>query len=222
MTDAGDTVDAGRRRLLGLSLGAIGMVVAGGTLGACGSDEDTTDEPTDVDVGFLTDMSAHHSQALVLCQRVLGGDVGTPVTAAAAEVLQNQAIELGTMRAWLSDWGESTAPPETVMAWMHIGGGMPLAEMHGLASDAELAELSQLEGLEQGRRWLELMSAHHEGGVAMAEAAADLASSEKVIRLAENQAAVQSFEIEQYRQLLDTAYTVTATSASSSEAQRQK
>ncbi|PFG21073.1 DUF305 domain-containing protein [Serinibacter salmoneus] len=206
MTVGGATVDTGRRRLLGLSLGAIGMAVTGATLSACAPDEGSSDEPTEVDVGFLTDMSAHHSQALVLCQRVLGGDVGTPVTAAAAEVLQNQAIELGTMRAWLADWGQSTAPPETVMAWMHGGGGMPLAEMHGLASDAELAELSRLDGLEQGRYWLELMSAHHEGGVTMAEAAVDLASSEKVIRLAETQAAVQSFEIEQYRQLLDTTY----------------
>ena len=202
MTD----VAVDRRRLLRLSIGAVGMAVGGGALAACGSPAEAVEEPTDVDVGFLTDMSVHHGQALVLCQRVLGGDVGTPVLAAAAEVLQNQAIELGMMRAWLSDWGRSTAPPETVMAWMHIGGGMPLAEMHGLASDAELAELARLEGLEQGRYWLELMSAHHEGGVAMAEAAAGLASSEKVIRLAESQAAIQTYEIEQYRQLLTTTY----------------
>lgn len=198
--------EVGRRRLLGLSIGALGVAVAGGTLAACSSRAEAVEEPTDVDVGFLTDMSAHHGQALVLCQRVLGGDVGSPVVAAAAEVLQNQGIELGMMRAWLSDWGASTAPPETVMAWMHIGGGMPLAEMHGMASDDELAELARLDGVDQGRYWLELMTAHHEGGVAMAEAAATLASSAKVIRLAESQAAIQTAEIEQYRQLLDTTY----------------
>lgn len=205
MTVAADVVVRSRRRFLGLSVGVVGTALVGGTVGACGTDDSAT-EPTDVDIGFLADMSAHHGQALVLCQRVLGRDVGTPVTAAAAEVLQNQSIELGMMRAWLTDWGRSTAPPDTVMAWMHIGGGMPLAEMHGLASEAELAELSQLDGLAQGRYWLELMSAHHKGGVAMASAAASLASSEKVVRLAENQAAVQTFEIEQYQQLLDSTY----------------
>ncbi|MEL6982177.1 MAG: DUF305 domain-containing protein, partial [Actinomycetota bacterium] len=70
----------------------------------------------------------------------------------------------------------------------------------------ELAELSQLEGLDQGRYWLELMMAHHEGGVAMAGAATLLAETDKVIRLAETQVLVQSYEIEQYQQLLATTY----------------
>lgn len=197
----------GRRRFLGLSAGAAGLVAAGAGAGACGLVGRSVTAPT-VDIGYLTDMSAHHGQALVLCQRVLGQDVGTPVIAAAAEVLQNQAIELGTMRAWLSDWGASTAPPETVMAWMHGGLELPLSMMHGLATDAELAELAQLDGMAKGKRWLELMLAHHEGGVVMAEAAVTMAETDKVIGLARNQALVQSYEIEQYQQLLATTYDI--------------
>lgn len=197
----------GRRRFLGLTAGAAGLVAAGAGLGAC-SASGASATPSEADIGFLTDMAVHHGQALVLCQRVLGQDVGTPVTAAAAEVLQNQAIEIGMMRAWLADWGASTAPPETVMAWMHDGVEMPVWMMHGLASDAELAELSQLDGMAMGKRWLELMSAHHEGGVEMAEAAISLAASDKVIRLAQNQALVQAYEIEQYAQLLATTYDI--------------
>lgn len=212
-----------RRHFLGLSLGAAGALVTGVGLAACSSDGETTAgpasadqaatdltsvEPSAVDIGFLTDMSAHHGQALVMCQRVLGQDVGTPVKAAAAEVLQNQAIELGMMRAWLSDWGASTAPPDMVMAWMGMGDGdgMPLAMMPGLASDGELRELAQLVGMEQGRLWLELMLVHHEGGVAMAEAAATMAATDKVVRLAQTQAAAQTYEIGQYEQLLATTY----------------
>ncbi len=203
-----------RRRFLGLSVGVAGAVAAGVGLSACGSsvepaaDASSVVDPSAADTGFLTDMAAHHGQALVMCQRVLGQDVGTPVTAAAAEVLQNQAIELGMMRAWLSDWGASTAPPEMVMAWMGMGDGegMPLAMMPGLATDAELTELSQLTGMDQGRRWLELMLVHHEGGVAMAEAATELAATDKVVRLAQIQTAVQTFEIGQYEQLLATTY----------------
>lgn len=162
--------------------------------------------PSVADVGFCTDMAAHHVQALAMCQRVLGRDTGEAVQAAASEVLQNQAIEVGMMRAWLTDWGESTASPETVMAWMHGGEAWPLEAMHGYASDAELHELSTTSGTAQGRLWLELMRAHHVGGVAMAEAAVRLTSESKVVRLAETQIATQTFEIEQYDLLLASIY----------------
>ena len=153
-------------------------------------------------------MTVHHVQALAMCQRVLGRDTGDPVQAAAAEVLQNQAIEVGQMRAWLSDWGQSTATPELVMGWMgaNDGVGMPVQMMPGVATDDELRELSTLSGRTRGRRWLELMRAHHVGGVNMATASVELASAPKVIRLASTQAQVQAFEIEQYDNLLGTEY----------------
>ncbi|MFT5201819.1 MAG: hypothetical protein ACI9C1_001197 [Candidatus Aldehydirespiratoraceae bacterium] len=171
------------------------------------------EQPNEADIGFCTDMTAHHVQALAMCQRVLGRDTGDPVQVAAAEVLQNQAIEVGQMRAWLTDWGQSTAPPITAMAWMDMssmgsddGAGMPLAIMPGLASTEEMTELSTLTGLDRGRRWLELMRAHHVGGVAMAIAAVERASIDKVVRLAQAQADVQTYEISQYDWLLARNY----------------
>lgn len=165
--------------------------------------------PTVADVGFCKDMCVHHLQAIDLCLRVLGRQTGGAVQAAAAEVLQFQAMEVGQMRAWLTDWGESTVPPTHVMSWMlctTTEQGMPLSSMPGYASPQALAELSQLDGLAAGRRWLELMRAHHEGGVAMASEAVLLASSEKVIRLAKGQAASQRYEIHQYDILLRGIY----------------
>ena len=67
----------------------------------------------------------------------LVGQSRDAVQAAAAEVLQNQAMEVGRMQAWLADWGEPTTVPETTMAWMH-GQGVPLEQMPGYASDDEL------------------------------------------------------------------------------------
>lgn len=202
----GSDVPSGRRHfLLGAATGVAGL--AGGLRATTSAAESSSgDEPTAVDIGFCTDMSAHHGQALVMCQRVLGRDTGDPVQAAAAEVLQNQAIEVGQMRAWLADWGQSTAEPETVMGWMASGRAMPLDAMPGLAGDAELQALSQAGGLEKGRLWLELMRAHHVGGVAMAEQAVELASAAKVVRLATNQVGVQTYEISQYDHLLAGEY----------------
>ncbi len=165
-------------------------------------------EATAADIGFCVDMSTHHIQALAMCQRVLGRDTGDPVQAAATEVLQTQAIEVGMMRAWLTDWGASTNAPEMAMGWMGMndGAGMPLAMMPGLASDDEMRELSLAVGIDRGRLWIELMRTHHLGGVDMAAAAIDLAAAEKVRRLARIQVDVQTYEIEQYDLLLATDY----------------
>lgn len=167
-----------------------------------------SESPTAADIGFCQDMTVHHLQALAMCQRVLGRDTGSSVQAAAAEVLQNQAIEVGQMRAWLTDWGVSTVPPTTVMAWMgaNRGAGMPLLMMPGYASSEQMAELSILTGRARGRRWLELMRAHHVGGVTMASEAINLASLSKVTRLANIQAQSQSYEIYQYDVLLADHY----------------
>ncbi len=204
------------------SLSRRGFLLAGGTavVGFAGgfavastvSSDDSTgssdETPNEADIGFCTDMSTHHIQAIAMCQRVLGRDTGDPVQAAASEVLQTQSIEVGTMRAWLTDWGQSTSAPDTVMAWMGMNGGegIPAQDMIGLASDDDMRALSAAEGTDQGRLWLELMRAHHVGGVHMATAAIDLVSVDKVRRLANTQVNVQSYEIEQYDLLLASDY----------------
>ena len=94
------------------------------------------------------------------------------------------------------------------MGWMgaNNGAGMPIAMMPGFASEDEMRSLSLASGLERGKRWIELMRVHHVGGVAMATAAVELASDRKVVRLATQQAAVQTYEISQYDFLLANQY----------------
>ncbi len=141
-----------------------------------------------------------------MCQRVLGRQTGDEVQAAAAEILQNQAYELGMMHAWLGVWGESTVPPSEVMAWM--GMPVPASEMIGLASPEEMRELAMLTGREQGRRFLELMRAHHVGGVHMAEATGS-AQTSIVRQMADQMALSQSYEISVFDHLLTTTYAAT-------------
>lgn len=201
------TAAVSRRSLLLTAAGVGAVGVAGGA--ALGSSRPSAATgPTEADIGFCVDMSNHHTQAMAMCQRVLGRDTGDPVQAAASEVLQTQSIEVGMMRAWLADWGESTSAPDTVMAWMGMnsGSGVSLDMMPGLASDEEMRKLSLTDGIERGRLWLELMRAHHVGGVHMATAAIDLAGLEKVRRLARTQVDVQTYEIDQYDLLLAAEY----------------
>lgn len=210
------TVDVDRRRGL---LRGLAVAAGGAGLAACSRSGDTDtgaaasessegsaasdDTPDEVDIGFCTDMSAHHTQALAMCQRVLGTDAGGPVEAAAAEMLQNQAYEVGLMHALLQNWGRSTAPPTEVMAWM--GMAMPYESMVGLASDEEMRGLAEATGLAKGRMFLELMKAHHAGGVHMAEAVGP-EQTQRVRRLAEQMIATQRYEIDVFDQLLATTY----------------
>lgn len=199
---------AGTRRSFLLGAAAVGGAGLGQVvLTADGAHAQAAGTPNVADIGFCSDMVAHHVQALAMCQRVLGRDTGDAVQAAAAEVLQNQSIEVGQMRAWLADWGQPTSPPEKVMGWMHDDGYCVLLKaMPGFASDDELRELSLATGRAKGRLWLELMRAHHVGGVHMAERAVELASTDKVIRLAQIQARTQTYEISQYNHLLARTY----------------
>ena len=135
---------------------------------------------------------------------VLGRDTGGSVQAAAAEILQNQSYERGLMHARLQGWGESTVPPTTVMGWM--GMAMPADSMPGLATDAQMQRLAELIGASQGREFLELMRAHHVGGVSMADAAAEKAQVADVAALASRLSAVQGYEIVLFDQLLSDTY----------------
>jgi uncharacterized protein (DUF305 family) len=74
--------------------------------------------------------------------------------------------------------------------------------MPGMASQDELAELRALAGIAAERRFLELMLAHHEGGVSMAEGLVEESDHPVVTRLAESIMASQANEIELMRGLL--------------------
>jgi len=180
-------------------------MVVGGQQTLAAQEPDSPEVPNAADLGFLADMTTHHVQALAMCERVLGRPTGDAVQAAATEVLRNQSIEVGMMRAWLADWGQSTATPELAMGWMGMadGQGMPSAMMPGLATDEQMRSLAVADGEERGRLWLVLMRAHHVGGVTMANAAVNSVATTKVRRMATTQSAVQSYEISQYDQLLD-------------------
>ena len=189
-----------------LTFGALALT--GTALAACTTalegSSDPVETPTETDIGFFRDMAMHHEQALALCQRVIGRDNGDSVQSLAADILQNQSFERGVMITWLTVWGESTAPPETVMAWM--GMEMPPAEMTGLATDAQMSSLATATGIAQGRLFLNLMRAHHVGGVHMAANASENAAVATVRATAERMSAFQTYEIGIIDQLLATTY----------------
>jgi uncharacterized protein (DUF305 family) len=87
------------------------------------------------------------------------------------------------------------------MAWM----GMPTTHdaMPGMATDEQLAELRASSGAAADDLFVELMVAHHEAGVHMAEVAAEDAELAKVRSFARSIVSGQQGEIEELHRVLE-------------------
>jgi uncharacterized protein (DUF305 family) len=127
-----------------------------------------------VDVGFLHDMRVHHEQAVYMSfvyRELPDTSIGTQVIA--GSIIMGQSQDIGRMVQLLRSFGEPEAPDlqGQAMAWM--GMSVPFDEMPGLASDDELEALSTSSGRDADLLFTELMIDHHEGGIHMAEFAAE-------------------------------------------------
>ena len=145
---------------------AAGYAFFGGDRGSSGST---------VDVGFLQDMRAHHDQAVSMAFTYLekpAGEQDPVLRSIAKTIIADQQFENGYMVGLLLDMGADPAN-ETgqAMAWMDQP--VPLERMPGMATQAQLDELQAATGAEADALFVELMAAHHEGGIHMAEHAAE-------------------------------------------------
>jgi uncharacterized protein (DUF305 family) len=158
----------------------------------------------EVDTGFLQDMRVHHEQAVVmsLMYRSLA-DVDPGLQIVARTIVVGQNIEVGRMIQMLRTFGEQEAAPSDalVMAWM----GMPTEpdQMMGLATEDDLETLGRASGDEADRLFVELMVAHHEGGIHMAEYAAEHGEHPEVVAFAQSIVQGQSGEIAELREQMD-------------------
>jgi uncharacterized protein (DUF305 family) len=159
--------------------------------------------PTDVsaDAGFARDMQVHHAQAVEMSLIVRDRSTDPAVRLLAYDILRTQQQQIGQMYAWLDLWHLPQASNQAPMAWaagMHdmgaaSGGGA--TALPGMASAADLTRLGQLRGRAADRLYLQLMIAHHRGGVQMAQAAVRLAHRPEVLSMATKTISAQQSEI---------------------------
>jgi uncharacterized protein (DUF305 family) len=184
--------------------------LTGHYLGA--NQEKNSHVPGPIDVGFIQHMSIHHDQATTLASIVIGKG-SKLIDSLALSILTNQMYEIGQMKGWLRLWEQSILPPGTSMDWMTpktnsydpeyveicraSQGGMP-----GMASQAEINKLRELNGHEMEMMFLALMIRHHEGGLPMLQYAAAHAETNIVKEIAMGMQYEQGVEISQMRNLL--------------------
>lgn len=183
----------------------------------------TTETPSAVDIGFAQFMSIHHQQAISMAQIMLSGPDTTPLKRMAQTIAYTQLRELGKMEGWLRLWGENAFPSSNSMSWMLLGKEPPSEAllqylidcenspngMQGLATIEQLDELRRLKGKDKDRQFLQLMLAHHNGGLPMAQFAATNAQTSAVREIAALMAMEQAEEVIQMHRALAVIATIT-------------
>jgi len=153
-----------------------------------------------VDVGFAADMSDHHEQAVQMSLMIMDKTTNPGVRAHAVQILASQRRESGMFQQFLIDRGITFMDPRrTVMAWM--GEPTPSEEMPGLATAEQLIALNAATGEDADRLFLDLMIRHHDGGIHMAEFAADHAETQSMRDLAARIVLDQQREVNDLEQL---------------------
>lgn len=125
------------------------------------------------DVRFMQDMIPHHQQAVEMAALVRGRTNNRAIVDIAARIDASQADEIKFMRGWLTERGQpvSAAAGHGGHAGHAMTGGDHAGHMTmaGMATPAQMAELAAAKGAAFDRRFLELMIAHHEGAITMAD-----------------------------------------------------
>ena len=180
---------------------AAALVFLAGSLGyLVGTRTAEPKAPSPADVGFLQDMIAHHEQAVEMSSTALSDDLPAGVRSFALEVVSDQRYEIGLMESTLRMWGEPLESDDgKAMAWMDHS--VDVERMPGMATEAEIAGLGKLRGDEAAERWIDLMTAHHGGGIHLADNGVRLVKDPFVHDLAARIGRNQRIEINEYTQL---------------------
>lgn len=112
------------------------------------------------DVVFLQQMIAHHEQALTLSRLAPTRTNAQNIIDLAAKIVSSQADEIEFMSSWLLDRDELTHSHHHHHDFIN---------MAGMATEAQIDELAQQNGVDFDSLFLKLMINHHDGAIKMVD-----------------------------------------------------
>lgn len=148
------------------------------------------------DITFASDMIPHHNQAVAMSAMASGQAADARVKALAAKIKDAQAPEVARMSGWLAGWG-APVPAAGGHDMSAMGGSM-----NGMMSAQEMAGLGKATGSAFDRMWLQAMTKHHEGAVAMARTELTKGTNPDAKKLAQAIIDSQSSEITEMKSIL--------------------
>ncbi|MGW0991752.1 DUF305 domain-containing protein [Streptomyces sp. NPDC002523] len=186
---------AGAAAAVLVAAGAITYAVAEDT----GAPQARTPDAESADAGFARDMAVHHQQAVEMSYIVRDRTKNEEVRRLAYDIAQTQANQRGMLLGWLDLWGLPKVSADPPMTWMGMGdmaSGKDGALMPGMATNTELNKLQSLSGKQAEILYLQLMTAHHKGGIHMAEGCVAKCAVGVEKRLAQGMVDAQQSEIQ--------------------------
>jgi len=201
-----------------LALAATGLALTG-LLSACGTgaDHNTMGAVADgfasanltgraADIAFAQLMIPHHRQAVEMADLALRYASSAEVEELATQIKGAQDPEIEQMTQWLKSWGAPLVMPGSDASGMpgtdHSGMDMGGVGMAGMMSAEDMASLSDSRGADFDRAWLQMMIAHHQGALSMAEEVLAATDDPQVTALANAVVKGQQAEIDTMQQLL--------------------
>ncbi|CAM3583492.1 DUF305 domain-containing protein [Occultella aeris] len=150
----------------------------------------------DADVAFAQMMIVHHQGAIEMADLAIAQAETQDVRDLAERISTAQGPEIERMTSWLETWGEETMPMDGM-----DHGDMDGMDMDGMSQEEAMEELQSLSGTEFDRRFLDLMTAHHEGAVEMAQEELSSGENPQALELAETIISDQEAEIAEMEQM---------------------
>jgi uncharacterized protein (DUF305 family) len=161
------------------------------------------------DVAFAVGMIPHHRQAVTMAEMALTTATNSTVKSLATSIKAAQDPEIQSMSGWLTGWGQPVPASGQDMSQMGSStsgspSGGAMGSMGGMMSDQEMSQLSTTSGAAFDRLWLQLMTKHHQGAVAMARTELTDGANTEAKQLAQSIIDSQSKEITTMTTLLGT------------------
>jgi len=188
-----------------LIVAVLAALVLGAVAGVMLFGPESNPGDTSPEAGFARDMSVHHAQAVEMAFTIYDKTKDPEIKSLAYDIITTQRTQIGMFSGWLQEWDLPQTTVRPPMEWTEHGHGQPMtsySDMPGMASDAQLAEFATLHGKAADERFLQLMIAHHRGGVEMAEAVIPLTERPEVLTLAQTIVDGQTAEIANMQQML--------------------
>lgn len=149
----------------------------------------------DFEIAYMSMMIEHHKGALEMAQALLKVSKDARIRKAAQEIISVQDKEITQLTAWLKSW-YGLAPSQRYMTMMR-------ADMQTMMDTAMMGMMPG-HSSSPDRAFLEGMIPHHQDAVDMSKLCLQKAARAELKRFCQSVITVQSREIAQYRQWLQT------------------
>lgn len=167
--------------------------------GATTSATTTQGAANTADIEFVAMMIPHHYQAVVMGDLV-PASADEDVSKLAERIAAEQTVEISTMQGWQA-WN-GLPVTDAQQAYEDLLEQPEMLEQMGMATEAEMDQLSAAEGTTFDVMFLELMIPHHEGAMDMAVDVITHGSDPFVQQMATDILTTQDLQIQQMEAML--------------------